>query len=331
MKKCMNGSNDFVDESLEGIYKAYPDFYIKGCQNIRAVVHPGNKKGKVSIVTGGGYGHIPVFLGYVGDGLCDGAAVGNVFTSPSCEAILDVTRAVENENGVLYLFGNYFGDGMNFEMAAEMAALEGIRTEIVKVSDDMASAPRKEYTQRRGIAGICLAYKIAGALAESGACLDEVKRVALKTVDNMASYGVAFSSCTLPGAERPIFEINEQDMEIGMGIHGEPGIKRVRMMSSRDLARELCPAILKDLSISAGDKVAVLVNGLGMTSREEMFILFKDVAEYLDEKNISIGKTMVGEYATSLEMAGLSLTMLHLDDELESLLTKQEYTPFIRF
>lgn len=331
MKKCMNSGDSFVDESLEGIYKAYPSFYEKGCGDIRAVVHRGKEKGKVSIVTGGGYGHIPVFLGYVGDGLCDGAAVGNVFTSPSCEAILNATRAVDNGNGVLYLFGNYFGDGMNFEMAAEMAALEGIRTEIVRVSDDVASAPRKEYTQRRGIAGICLAYKVAGACAKSGASLEEVARIARKTVENTASYGVAFSSCTLPGADRPIFEINDQDMELGMGIHGEPGIKRVRMMSSRDLARELCPAVLKDLSVVEGEKVAVLVNGLGMTSREELFILYKDVAVYLEEKGIVIGKTMVGEFATSLEMAGLSLTIMRMDDEMESLMKEQEYTPFIRY
>lgn len=331
MKKCMNNSDNFVDESLGGIYKAYPAFYEKGCGDIRAVVHHGKEKGKVSIVTGGGYGHIPVFLGYVGDGLCDGAAVGNVFTSPSCESILNATRAVENGNGVLYLFGNYFGDGMNFEMAAEMAALEGIRTEIVKMSDDVASAPRKEYTQRRGIAGICLAYKAAGACAERGAGLDEVTRIARKAVDNTASYGVAFSSCTLPGADRPIFEINDQDMEIGMGIHGEPGIKRVRMMTSRDLARELCPAILKDLAIAEGEKVAVLVNGLGMTSREELFILYKDVAAYLEEKGVIIGKTMVGEFATSLEMAGLSLTIMRMDDEMEAYMKEQEYTPFIRY
>lgn len=331
MKKCMNNSDNFVDESLEGIYKAYPAFYEKGCGDIRAVIHHGKGKGKVSIVTGGGYGHIPVFLGYVGDGLCDGAAVGNVFTSPSCESILNATRAVENENGVLYLFGNYFGDGMNFEMAAQMAALEGIRTDIVKMSDDVASAPRKEYTQRRGIAGICLAYKAAGACAERGAGLEEVARIARKAVDNTASYGVAFSSCTLPGANRPIFEINDQDMEIGMGIHGEPGIKRVRMMTSRDLARELCPAILKDLSIEEGDKVAVLVNGLGMTSREELFILYKDVAAYLEEKGVVISKTMVGEYATSLEMAGLSLTIMRMDDEMEGYMKDQEFTPFIRY
>ena len=330
MKKCMNSSDDFVDESLEGIYTAYAPFYQKGNGNNRAVVHLG-KKDKVSIVTGGGYGHIPVFLGYVGDGLCDGAAVGNVFTSPSCEAILDATRAVYNEKGVLYLFGNYFGDGMNFEMAVEMADMEGIRTEIVKVSDDMASAPRSEYEKRRGIAGICYAYKLAGACAENGGSLDEVKRIAQQAVENTSSYGVAFSSCTLPGAERPIFEINGQDMEIGMGIHGEPGIKRVRMMSSRDLSRELVPAILKDISVREGERVAVLVNGLGMTSREELFIFYKDAAKLLAEKNITIVKAMVGEYATSLEMAGLSLSILRLDEETEPLLMQQEFTPFIRY
>ena len=323
MKKCMNSSDDFVDESLEGIYTAYAPFYQKGNGNNRAVVHLG-KKDKVSIVTGGGYGHIPVFLGYVGDGLCDGAAVGNVFTSPSCEAILDATRAVYNEKGVLYLFGNYFGDGMNFEMAVEMADMEGIRTEIVKVSDDMASAPRSEYEKRRGIAGICYAYKLAGACAENGGSLDEVKRIAQKAVENTSSYGVAFSSCTLPGAERPIFEINGQDMEIGMGIHGEPGIKRVRMMSSRDLSRELVPAILKDISVREGERVSVLVNGLGMTSREELFIFYKDAAKLLAEKNITIVKA-------SLEMAGLSLSILRLDEETEPLLMQQEFTPFIRY
>lgn len=329
-KKCMNNSDDFVEESLEGIYRAYPGFYQKGFGNIRAVVHPGETD-KVGIVTGGGYGHLPVFLGYVGDGLCDAAAVGNVFTSPSSETILCATKSVPHEKGVLYLFGNYFGDSMNFEMAGEMAQMEGIRTEIVKVSDDMASAPRSEYEQRRGIAGICFAYKVAGACAQNGGTLDEVKAVAQKAVRNTSSYGVAFSSCTLPGAPRPIFEMNDQDMEIGMGIHGEPGIKRVRMMSSRDLARELTPALLKDLEIAEGERIAVLVNGLGTTSREELYIFYKDVADYLQEKKITVGKAMVGEYATSLEMAGLSLSILRLDEELEGLLSQQEYTPFVRY
>lgn len=330
MKKCMNADESFVDESLEGIYLAYPGFYEKGMGDGRALVHPG-KEGRVSIVTGGGYGHLPVFLGYVGDGLCDGAAVGNVFTSPSCEAILNATRAVPHERGVLYLFGNYFGDTMNFEMAQELAELEGIRTEIVKVSDDLASAPREEYERRRGIAGICYAYKTAGACAKNGGSLEEVVRIAQKTVDATASFGAAFSSCTLPGADGPIFEIASDEMEIGMGIHGEPGKKRVKMMSSAELAKELTEAVLRDLSVKKGQRVSVLVNGLGMTSREELFIFYKDVAKILEDAGVVVVKTMVGEYATSLEMAGLSLSMLKLDEELETLLLQPEYTPFVRY
>lgn len=330
MKKCMNAGDSFVDESLEGIYQAYPGFYEKGCNDGRALIHPG-KEGCVSIVTGGGYGHLPVFLGYVGDGLCDGAAVGNVFTSPSCETILNATRAVSHDSGVLYLFGNYFGDSMNFEMAQEMAELEGIRTEIVKMRDDLASAPREEYARRRGIAGICYAYKVAGACAANGSSLEEVARIAQKVVDSTASFGVAFSSCTLPGADGPIFEIAEDEMEIGMGIHGEPGKKRVKMMSSRELAKELTVAVLKDLSIEKGQRVSVLVNGLGMTSREELFIFYKDVAAILGNAEITVVKAMVGEYATSMEMAGLSLSILKLDEETEPLLLQPEYTPFVRY
>lgn len=331
MKKCMNQSDNFVDDSLKGIYKAYPGFYTSGSGDVRAVVHPGKKEGKVSIITGGGYGHLPVFLGYVGDGLCDGVAVGNVFTSPSCETIQNVTRSVENKAGVLYLFGNYFGDGMNFDMASEFSELEGIKTAIVKVSDDIASGPRESYTERRGIAGIVYAYKIAGACAGNGAALHEVKRVAEKTVENTATYGVAFSSCTLPGADGPIFELGEEDIEIGMGIHGEPGVKRGKMMSSKELAQELTTAVLKDLSIEAGARISVLVNGLGMTSREELYILYNDVDDLLKDKGITVVKAFVGEYATSLEMAGVSVSVLKLDEETEKLLLQQAYTPFVSF
>lgn len=281
MKKCMNQNNNFVDESLEGIYEAYPDFYQKGNGDTRALIHHCKQESKVSIITGGGYGHLPVFLGYVGDGLCDGVAVGNVFTSPSCETIQNVTNSVENGSGVLYLFGNYFGDSMNFEMASEFAQLNGIKTAIVKVSDDIASAPRERYQERRGIAGIVYAYKIAGALAENGANLEEVEQIAKKTVENTSSFGVAFSSCTLPGADKPIFEIDEDDMEIGMGIHGEPGIKRGKMLSSEEIAMELTTKVLEDLSVMEGDRISVLINGLGMTSREELYILYRDVASIL--------------------------------------------------
>lgn len=331
VKKCMNQSDDFVAESLEGIYQAHRGFYEKGNENPRALIHRGKKEGQVSIVTGGGYGHLPLFLGYVGEGLCDGAALGNVFTSPSCEAILDVVRNVEHRSGVLFLFGNYFGDGMNFEMAGELLEMEGIKTATVKASDDAASAPRSQYKKRRGIAGITYVYKIAGASAQNGADLDEVKRIAEKTIDNTATYGVAFSSCTLPGMERAIFEISDEDMEIGMGIHGEPGIRRSKMVGSRELAQELCGLLIKDLSLKEGERISVLVNGLGMTSREELYIMYKDAAEYLEKMGLVTGKVMVGEYATSLEMAGLSVSILRLDGELEALLNQEEYTPMIRY
>lgn len=329
MKKCMNNSDDFVDESLGGILKAFPDFYHMGNEDIRAIVHIGNKERKVKIITGGGFGHLPVFLGYVGDGLCDGVAVGNVFTSPSCETIQNATKALENKDGILYLFGNYFGDSMNFDMASEFAEMEGVKTAIVKVSDDIASAPRDKYTERRGIAGIVFAYKIAGACADNGSTLEEVKRIAEKTVANTATFGVAFSSCTLPGADGPIFKLSEADMEIGMGIHGEPGVRCGKMRSSKEIAEELCPAIIKDLTIEKGTRVAVLINGLGMTSHEELFIFYNDVAAILEEKDITVVKTLIGEYATSLEMAGLSVSLVRLDDETEPLLLQQAYTPFI--
>lgn len=332
MKKCMNHSDNFVEESLTGIYKSYQGFYESCNGNLRALIHKDRRgAGKVSIVTGGGYGHLPLFLGYVGDGLCDGAAVGNVFTSPSCETIMDIVQNVENKNGILFLFGNYFGDGMNFEMAAELLGMDGVRTETVKVSDDIASAPRGEYKRRRGIAGITYAYKTAGAAASGGASLDEVKRIAEKTVENTATYGVAFSSCTLPGAGQAIFEIGDDEMEIGMGIHGEPGVRRGRLMESREIARELCPAIVDDLHLLKGDRISVLVNGLGMTSREELYIMYKDASEYFEEMGLQIGKVLVGEYAASLEMAGLSVSVLKLDDELEELLGQEEYTPFLRY
>lgn len=331
MKKCMNQSDDFVNESLKGIYKAYQGFYESADGNLRAFLHKGKKNGKVSIVTGGGYGHLPLFLGYVGDGLCDGAAIGNVFTSPSCETIIDVTRNIEHQNGVLFLFGNYFGDGMNFEMACELLEMEGIRAEIVKASDDVASAPRENYTKRRGIAGIVYAYKIAGASAQNGADLDEVKRIAEKTIRHTATYGVAFSSCTLPGVEQAIFEISDEDMEIGMGIHGEPGVRRSKMVGSKELAKELCVALMEDLHLKKGARISVLVNGLGMTSREELYILYADAAEYLEKNGLTIAKSMVGEYVTSLEMAGMSVSVLKLDEEMETLLKQTEYTPFVHY
>lgn len=330
MKKCMNDTDLFVDESLSGILAAYRGFYETGGNDLRAVIHPPTDD-KVIIVTGGGYGHLPLFLGYVGDGLCDGAAVGNIFTSPSCKTILNATHALKPSKGVLYLFGNYFGDTMNFEMACEKLESEGIPSQIVKMSDDVASAPRDMFEERRGVAGILFAYKIAGACAKQGKSLEEVVRITRKTVANTATFGVAFSSCMIPGQEKPIFDLDEEDMEIGMGIHGEPGVRREKMKESTSIAQELCHAVTKDLSLMEKDRVAVLVNGLGATSREELYIFYHDIEQILAKEGLEISKVFVGEFATSMEMSGLSLSLIRLDDELEYYLKELAYTPFISF
>jgi len=321
----------FVDDSLNGIYGAYAGFYQRAGGDNRALVHRGAKERRVAIVTGGGFGHLPLFLGYVGDGLCDGCAVGNVFTSPSCDTILAAARAVAREEGVLFLFGNYFGDGMNFEMAGETLAEEGIRTAIVKASDDVASAPRGEWRERRGIAGAALLYKIAGAYADMGANLEELRALTEDAAERLSSFGVAFSSCTLPGEEHPVFTIGGDEMEIGMGIHGEPGVKRGKMLPADELARQLADGLTADQRLAGGARVAVLVNGLGATSREELYTLYPYVASRLEESGAKIVKTYVGEFATSLEMAGLSVSVLRLNETLERLLDQPVYTPFLAF
>lgn len=326
MNKCMNSSDSFVDESLSGIVRAYPDFYRFCRDDARGILYTGNTSRRVRIVTGGGYGHLPLFLGYVGQALCDGIAVGNVFTSPSSETIVNVAKELETDQ-ILFLFGNYFGDSMNFEMASEMLETEGISSRIVKGADDLASSDQAQ--DRRGIAGILFAYKIAGAAADLGYDLDQVAEITARSVKQTASLGVAFSSCRLPGADGPIFTLEENEMEIGMGIHGEPGIHRSGMMKSRELASRLAQDCMNDLQIHEGERIAVLVNGLGSTSREELFVLFHDMSDVFAGRGVSIGRTYVGEYVTSMEMAGCSLSVLRLDEELEALLRVRAYSPFV--
>ena len=330
MNQCLNSTNAFVDESLEGILLAYPHFYQKAEGDCHAIIHNAVSN-KVCIVTGGGYGHLPLFRGYVGDGLCDGVAVGNIFTSPSCDSILNVVNALQPQKGVLFLFGNYFGDTMNFEMAAETLEDEGIPCRIVKASDDIASAPRAQYDERRGIAGILFAYKIAGAASAAGYSLEQVERCVKQVIAHTASFGVAFSSCTLPGKPQRMFELDEGDMEIGMGIHGEPGVRRGKMVTSKELADELSESVIKDLGLKQEDEIAVLVNGLGSTSREELFVFYRDVHKQLSEKKFRISKSFVGEYATSMEMAGLSISILNLNDEMKQLLAMDASSPFVHF
>ncbi|MGI5917600.1 MAG: dihydroxyacetone kinase subunit DhaK [Anaerolineae bacterium] len=328
MKKIINDPMAFVDEMLEGILAAHPD-QLRATSDPRAIVRADAPvEGKVAILTGGGSGHLPVFLGYVGVGLADGVAVGNVFSSPSAETMYEATLAAHGGAGALYLYGNYSGDVMNFDMAAEMAAMDDIRVETVLVSDDVASAPRDSWQRRRGIAGLFFAYKIAGARAEEMATLDEVVAVTQKVVASTASMGVALSPCILPAAGVPTFEIGEGEMEIGMGIHGEAGVHRGPLAGADEIAERLTGDTIADLSLSKGDTVTVLVNGLGATPPEELYILYRKARQILDGAGIRVHRSYVGEYATSMEMAGASISLLKLDDELARLLDAPARSPF---
>lgn len=330
MRKIMNQSENFTDESLSGIILAHGNVLKYSQDNSRAVIRTDAPvPGKVAIVTGGGYGHLPVFLGYVGHGLCDGVAVGNVFTSPSCDAIVAAAKEANSGAGVLFLFGNYMGDSMNFDMASEMLAMEDIPCAIVKAADDVASAPRSDYKNRRGVAGIFFPYKIAGAKAERMASLEEVRDIAIQVCDQVATLGFSMSSCQLPGTSQPIFEIAEDELELGMGIHGEPGVERTKMKSAKELSAILTERLTADLSLAAGDEVAVLVNSLGATSKEELYILYADLYAKFRQKGIRIDRVYVGEYATSLEMLGASVSVLKLNDEFKMLLDDEACSPFI--
>lgn len=331
MKKIMNDPKQFVDDSLNGIIAAHPDMLKFSAEDHRAVVRSAAPvENKVAIVTGGGYGHLPTFLGFVGDGLCDGVAVGNVFTSPSAETIISAARETHGGKGILFLFGNYAGDTMNFEMAGEVLEMEDISTEIIKGSDDIASAPRSEWQERRGVAGLFFAYKIAGAKAKSGASLEEVVSVTQKACENIITMGIALTSCQLPGANQPIFEIDDSDMELGMGIHGEPGIERSSLKTSAEIAQLIVDGLTADLNLKSGTEVAILVNGLGATSREELYILFNDAKRLLNEKGIKVARTYVGEFATSMEMQGVSISLFVVDEEMKALLDLEASTPFVK-
>lgn len=330
MKKIINKPVDFVPEVLDGILKAHPK-QLTFMEEIHSIVSTNSPvEGKVGLATGGGSGHLPVFLGYIGKGMLDGCAVGDVFSSPSAETMLAVTRHINSGKGVVYIYGNYGGDVMNFDMAAEMAELEGIPVRTVLVNDDVASAPPEEAQRRRGVAGLVFAYKIAGAKAELGGTIDEVVMIAEKAVANTKSVGVALSPCTVPMVGKPTFTIGEDEMEIGMGIHGEPGKKREKLQSANEIAERMVNDLLTDMPMTKADNIAVMVNGLGATPLEELYVLFRKVNEIVSDLGINIYRTYVGEFATSMEMAGASLTFMRLDDELIPLLDHPAHTPFFK-
>lgn len=330
MKKLINDPAAFVDEVLEGILHAHGADLKAVDGEPRAIVRTSDPAGRVGIVTGGGSGHLPLFLGYVGEGLCAGVAVGNVFSSPSADQVLAATHAVHGGRGVLYLFGNYGGDVLNFAMAADLAELDGIETRTVLGTDDALSAPPERSASRRGVAGIVLAYKCAGAAAERGDSLADVAALAQRTVDRTRTVGVGLSPTILPAAGKPTFVLPEGEMEIGIGIHGEPGNHRGPLETADEVADRMVTAILADLPIEAGAEVVVLVNGLGATPLEELYVLFRRVRHLLVQRGIGIHRAMVGQYATSLEMAGASVSVLLLDDDLRDLMDAPASSPFVR-
>ena len=296
--------------------------------NNRVITRANKASNKVGIVTGGGSGHLPVFTGYVGKGFLDACAIGSVFASPSVEQMVSAIKNADNGNGVLCIIDNYGGDVMNFEMACEMVEADGIKTKKVIVADDIASASESEKSKRRGIAGMIFVFKIAGACAETGASLDDVFKTATEANDNIRTLGVALSPCILPEAGKPTFEINDDEIEIGMGIHGEPGIKREKMRPANDLVDDLYKRIMNDSKLKNNDNIAIMINSLGATPLEELYIISKRVNENLSNSKINNVKTYVGRYATSMEMAGMSITTLKLSDNLKKNLFAKSECPF---
>ncbi len=327
MKKLINDPYAVVDEMLEGFCAAHARL-VRRVDGERGVVRrDAPMAGKVGVLVGGGSGHEPAFLGYVGRGAADGAAVGNVFTSPPPDPILAVTQAVNGGRGVLYAYGNYAGDVLNFDIAAELAAAEGIAVRTVRVTDDVASAPKGEEADRRGIAGGFFVYKAAGASAAEGGDLDAVEAAASKANERCRSMGVALSACIVPAAGKATFELAEDEMEIGLGVHGEPGLRRGPIAGADAVATALVEHILADLPVGAGDEVAVLVNSLGATPLMELYILYRTVARELADRGIAIYRAYVGEYVTSMEMAGASVSVLALDSELKRWVDAPAETP----
>jgi len=329
VKKIINEPEAFVDEFVQGILLAHPGLVKTPGDDLRVLVRAdAPQQGKVGIVTGGGSGHLPLFKGYVGKGLCSGVAIGNVFSSPSPEQIFEATKAVDGGAGVLYLYGNYGGDVLNFDLAADLADLEDIPTRTVLGRDDVASQPKERAADRRGVAGILFAYKAAGAAAERGDSLERVAEIAEDVVAHTATMGIGLAPTIMPTTGQPSFDLPDGEMEIGIGIHGEPGIRRGPLESADHIAEHLVQALVDDLGLGHGARVAVLVNGMGATPLEELYVLYRKAHMMLADLGIEIAKNYVGEYATSLEMAGASISLLHLDDERLALLEAPAKSPF---
>jgi dihydroxyacetone kinase-like protein len=316
MKKLINAPDTVVPEALQGLAAAHAEIVRVDLANRLVLRRDAPRPGKVGLVSGGGSGHEPLHSGYVGRGMLDAACAGAIFTSPVPDQVLAATKAVDGGAGVLHIVKNYSGDVMNFEMAAELAQAEGIEVTTVVTNDDVAVRDSLYTTGRRGVGVTVLVEKIAGAKAEEGAPLQAVAEVARLANENGRSMGMALTSCTVPAAGRPTFDLGDDEMEIGIGIHGEPGRRREKIKSAREIAEILATPILEDLPFKAGDQVLAFVNGMGGTPLIELYLMYNQLDRLLRAHDITIARSLVGNYITSLEMAGCSFTLLRLNEEL---------------
>ena len=316
MKKIVNDPKNVVAELVEGLVEAYHG-RIRKLPEVMALVKTDLPKGKVGLLIGGGSGHEPLFHCYIGRNMADGAACGNIFAAPAPDCVLAATKALHQGTGILYLYGNYAGDNMNFDMASELAAEEGIKIKTVRIWDDVASAPPERMQERRGIAGDLFVIKIAGAVSAVVKDLEEVYRVTAKARDNTRSLGVAVAAGSIPETGEPTFTLADDEIEIGMGMHGEPGVSREKLLPADPLVEKMMGKLLADLPFRSGDEVCLLINDLGATTMMELLIVNRKVARILREKGIRVYDTLIGSYATCQEMAGFSITMIKLDAELK--------------
>lgn len=329
MKKLINSPQEVIADALKGMEAAHPELRI---DHEHRVVHRRTPKadGKVALISGGGSGHEPLHGGFVGEGMLDAACVGEIFTSPTPDQMLAATIEANVGGGVLHIVKNYTGDVMNFEMGAELAAAEGIEVRTVIVEDDVAVQDSLYTAGRRGVAGTALLEKIVGAAAEEGRSLDDVAQLAQSVADNLRSMGMALTSCATPAAGRPTFDLPEDEMEIGIGIHGEPGRHREKFTDAKDIARQLVEPILADLDYADSD-VVLLVNGMGGTPLIELYVMFAEVVTLLEAAGVRVARSLVGNYVTSLEMAGCSVTLLRADAEMLRLYDAPASTPGLRW
>lgn len=319
MQRILNHPDDIVDEMLEGFIKAHSNL-VEKTNHPRVVKAKGIVKNKTGVVTGGGSGHKPAFIGYVGKNMCDAAAVGEIFSSPSAAAFLETIKAADQGRGVACLYGNYSGDNMNVKAAVKMAKRQGIEVRTVIANDDVASAPKTESEKRRGVAGEIFMWKAGGAKASMGASLDEVIETAQKAINHTRSVGIGITPCTLPAVGHANFEIEQGTMEVGIGHHGEPGIEVCCLESASGMAKRMTDIVLPDYPFCEGDETAVLISGLGATPIMELYVLYNEIEKILEEKKIKVYKAYVGNYFTSLDMMGATFTLMKLDEELKELL-----------